>query len=118
MEVHPAEVRQRVIEVVGLGRRQPRGHIPFTPRAKRSLELAAEQSRLAGHEQVGPEHLLQAMLAQADGVGVTVLESLGVDLVLLRQRLGATGGPAVRPEGGDRAPTPPAGGGHAHGRRC
>jgi GNAT superfamily N-acetyltransferase len=68
------------------------------------LEIAAEQSRLAGHEQVGPEHLLQAMLAQADGVGVTVLESLGVDLVLLRQRLGATGGPAVRPEGADRAP--------------
>jgi GNAT superfamily N-acetyltransferase len=44
------------------------------------------------------------MLAQADGVGVTILESLGVDLVLLRQRLGATGGPAVRLEGGDQGP--------------
>jgi ATP-dependent Clp protease ATP-binding subunit ClpC len=54
MEVHPAEVRHRVVEVVGKGRRQPRGHIPFTPRAKRSLELAAEQSRGAGDGQVGP----------------------------------------------------------------
>jgi hypothetical protein len=44
------------------------------------------------------------MLAQADGVGVTVLESLGVDLGLLRQRLGATGRSAARPEGGDRVP--------------
>jgi GNAT superfamily N-acetyltransferase len=93
-----------VVEVVGKGRRQPRGHIPFTPRAKRSLELAAEQSRGAGHEQVGPEHLLLGLLAQADGVGVTILESLGVDLVLLRQRLGASHGPADRPEGGDRVP--------------
>jgi ribosomal protein S18 acetylase RimI-like enzyme len=93
-----------VVEVVGEGRRRPPGHISFTPRAKRSLELAADQSRGAGHEQVGPEHLLLGLLAQADGVGVTILESLGVDLVLLRQRLGATGGPAVRREGGDRGP--------------
>jgi hypothetical protein len=68
------------------------------------LELAADQSRGAGHEQVGPEHLLQGMIAQADGAGVTILESLGVDRDLLRQRLGATGGPAVRPAGGGRVP--------------
>jgi ribosomal protein S18 acetylase RimI-like enzyme len=104
MEVPPAEVRQRVIEVVGKGRKRARGHIPLTPRAKRSLELAAEQSRGAGHEQVGPEHLLHGMLAQADGVGVAILESLGVDRDLLRQRLSTAGGPADRPEGGDRVP--------------
>jgi ATP-dependent Clp protease ATP-binding subunit ClpC len=60
MEVHPAEVRQRVIEMVGKGRRQLRGHIPFTPRAKRSLELASDQSRGAGHEQVGPDTCCRA----------------------------------------------------------
>jgi ATP-dependent Clp protease ATP-binding subunit ClpC len=49
MEVHPAEVRQRVVKVVGKGRKGARGHIPFTPRAKRSLELAAEQSRSVGY---------------------------------------------------------------------
>jgi ATP-dependent Clp protease ATP-binding subunit ClpA len=60
------------------------------------LELAADQARRAGNGQVGPEHLLQGMLAQPDGAGVDILESLGVDLVLLRRRLGATGGPGGR----------------------
>jgi ribosomal protein S18 acetylase RimI-like enzyme len=104
MQVRPGEVRQRVVEVVGKGRKRARGHIPFTSRAKRSLELAAERSRSVDDGQVGPEHLLHGMLAQTDGVGVAILESLGVDLVLLRQRLSATGGPADRPEGGDRVP--------------
>jgi ribosomal protein S18 acetylase RimI-like enzyme len=104
MEVRPGEVRQRVVEVVGKGRKRARGHIPFTPRAKRSLELAAERSRSVDDGQVGPELLLHGMLAQTDGVGVAILESLGVDLVRLRQRLSTTRGPADRPEGGDRVP--------------
>jgi GNAT superfamily N-acetyltransferase len=105
MQVRPAEVRQRVVEVVGKGRNRARGHIPFTPRAKRSLEIAAEQTRNAGDGQVGPEHLRQGMLAQAEGVGVIILESLGVDLVLLRRRLSAASGPpAAWSAGGSRVP--------------
>jgi ATP-dependent Clp protease ATP-binding subunit ClpC len=88
MQVDRAAVGQRVEEVVGKGRKPPRGHIPFTPRAKRSLELAVDESRMAGRGSVRPEHLLLGVLAQVEGVGVTILESFGVDLGLLRQRLG------------------------------
>ncbi|HSK23591.1 MAG TPA: GNAT family N-acetyltransferase [Egicoccus sp.] len=90
MQVDPATVRQRVLEVVGEGRRPPRGYIPFTPRAKRSMEIAADESQLAGSGNVRPQHLLLGILAQAEGVGVALLEGVGVDLILLRQRLRAT----------------------------
>lgn len=98
MQVGPAEVRERVVEVVGKGRKRRRGQLPFTERAKRSLEIAAGEPRRAGRGRVGPEQVLQGMLAQAEGVGVVILEDLGVDLVLLRQRLSAAGElPADRP---------------------
>lgn len=95
--------QQRTVELVGRGLKQPRGHIPFTPRAQRSLEVAVERARGDGDAPVDPEHLLQGVLAQADGVGVAILERCGVELDLLEQRLRGSGVPTDRPEGSDGA---------------
>jgi GNAT superfamily N-acetyltransferase len=90
------QAQMRVIERVGRGRKDARGHVPFSPRAQRSLELAAERSSGVGDGQVEPQDLLRGVLAQPDSVGVAILESFGVDLALLDQRLGGTGAPTDR----------------------
>ena len=89
LEVHVSvrPVHHHVEAVVGKGRRRPRGHIPFTPRAKGSLERAAQQANELGSDLIGPEHVLLGILSQGDGVAVSILQRLDVDLVALRQRV-------------------------------
>jgi ATP-dependent Clp protease ATP-binding subunit ClpA len=80
-------VRQQVEEIIGLGQQAPSGHIPFTKRAKKVLELSLRESVQLGHDYVGTEHLLLGLLREGDGVAAQVLVKLGADLNLVRQQV-------------------------------
>jgi ATP-dependent Clp protease ATP-binding subunit ClpA len=79
--------RQQVEEMVGRGEQAPPGHIPFTPRAKKVLELAMRESLQLGHEHIGTEHILLGLIGEGDGVAVQVLVRLGADLNQVRQQV-------------------------------
>jgi ATP-dependent Clp protease ATP-binding subunit ClpA len=80
LEVSPEEVRRRVLEIVGEGKEPPSGHIPFTPRARKVLELSLRQTvRLPG-QYLGTGHLLLGLLAEDEGVAGQVLKALGLRL--------------------------------------
>jgi ATP-dependent Clp protease ATP-binding subunit ClpA len=80
-------VRDQVIEIVGRGQAQPSGHIPFTPRAKKSLELSLREALQLGDGYIGTGHLLLGLIHQSDNVAVKILNSLGADLKDLRVRV-------------------------------
>jgi ATP-dependent Clp protease ATP-binding subunit ClpC len=80
-------VRQRVNEIVGQGGSAPTGHIPFTPRAKRTLELSLREALELGHNYIGTEHILLGLIRVGDGVAAQVLDELGADLSRLRQEV-------------------------------
>jgi hypothetical protein len=79
-------VREQVIEIIGRGQAQPSGHIPFTPRAKKSLELSLREALQLGDGYIGTGHLLLGLIHQGDGVAVQILDRLGADLKDLRAR--------------------------------
>ncbi len=81
------EVRRLVEEIVGRGKAPPTGHIPFTPRAKKVLELSLRESRNLGHNYIGTEHILLGLIREGEGVGAQVLMKLGADLNRARQRV-------------------------------
>jgi len=78
-------VRSEVEEVIGRGVEQPGGHIPFTPRAKKVLELSLREALELGHNYIGTEHILLGLLREGQGVGAQVLVKLGADLSGVRQ---------------------------------
>jgi ATP-dependent Clp protease ATP-binding subunit ClpC len=80
-------VRQRVEEVIGRDGLPPSGHIPFTPGAKKVLELALAESRALGHQYVGTEHILLGLIREGEGVAADVLAGLGVDLTSARDQV-------------------------------
>src|SRR2546430_516272 len=80
-------VRQEVEEVIGGGERPPSGHIPFTPRAKKVLELSLRESNQLGHEYIGTEHILLGLLREGEGVAAQVLVKMGADLNRVRQKV-------------------------------
>jgi ATP-dependent Clp protease ATP-binding subunit ClpC len=80
-------VRQQVEEIIGQGQQAPSGHIPFTPRAKKVLELAQREARALGHDYVGTEHILLGLVREGDGVAAQVLVRLGADLNRVRQQV-------------------------------
>jgi ATP-dependent Clp protease ATP-binding subunit ClpA len=80
-------VRQQVEEIIGQGQQAPSGHIPFTPRAKKVLELAQREARALGHAYVGTEHILLGLIREGDGVAAQVLVNLGADLNRVRQQV-------------------------------
>jgi ATP-dependent Clp protease ATP-binding subunit ClpC len=82
-----AAVRQQVKEIIGQGQQAPPGHIPFTPRAKKVLELAQREVRALGHDYVGTEHILLGLIREGDGVAAQVLVNLGADLNRVRQQV-------------------------------
>eukprot|EP00871_Galdieria_phlegrea_P004027 jgi/Galph1/4625/GphlegSOOS_G3218.1 len=86
MGVTLKEARIEVEKIIGRGSGFVAVEIPFTPRAKRVLELAIEEAKFIGHNYVGTEHLLLGLLSEGDGVATKVLENLGVDLEQLRQQ--------------------------------
>jgi ATP-dependent Clp protease ATP-binding subunit ClpA len=80
-------VRQQVEELIGQGEEQRSGHIPFTPRAKKVLELSLRESQQLGHNYIGTEHILLGLIREGDGVAAQVLVRLGADLNRVRQQV-------------------------------
>ena len=80
-------VRQQVEEIIGQGQQAPSGHIPFTPRAKKVLELSLREALQLGHTYIGTEHILLGLIRESDGVAAQVLVKLGADLNRARQQV-------------------------------
>jgi ATP-dependent Clp protease ATP-binding subunit ClpC len=80
-------VRQQVEEIIGRGQEAPSGPVPFTPRAKKVLELSLRESLQLGHNYIGTEHILLGLLREGDGVAAQVLVRLGADLDRVRQQV-------------------------------
>jgi len=78
-------VRQQVETTIGRGEEAPSGHIPFTPRAKRVLELSLRESGQLGHNYIGTEHILLGLIREGEGVAAQVLVKLGADPNRVRQ---------------------------------
>jgi ATP-dependent Clp protease ATP-binding subunit ClpC len=77
--------REQVEEIIGPGQQTPRGHIPFTPRAKKILELALREALTMGSEVIDTEHLLLGLLDEGDGVGAQILQRLGATAQAVRE---------------------------------
>ena len=97
MNISLEAVRQQVEEIIGQGQAAPTGHIPFTPRAKKVLELSLREALQLGHNYIGTEHILLGLIREGEGVAAQVLQKLGADLSRVRQTViqllsGYTGG--------------------------
>ena len=98
-------VREKVELIIGEGDKAPGSHIPFTPRAKKVLELSLREALQLGHNYIGTEHILLGLIREGEGVGAQVLVNLGADLSSVRQGViqqlsgyavrGRRGGPAM-----------------------
>jgi len=80
-------VRGQVEEIIGQGQHAPGGHIPFTPRAKKVLELSLREALQFGHNYIGTEHILLGLIREGNGVAAQVLVKLGADLNRVRQQV-------------------------------
>lgn len=85
IDVTPEKIEAKILEVIGMAPTDIKGPPPFTPRAKKVLELALREALQLGHSYVGTEHLLLGMIREGEGVGAVILKSLGHDFVDLRQ---------------------------------
>jgi len=80
-------VRNQVQDIIGQGGSSPSGHIPFTPRAKKVLELSLREALQLGHNYIGTEHILLGLIREGEGVAAQVLVKLGADLSRVRQQV-------------------------------
>jgi len=87
VQVNLDAVRGQVVEIIGRGSSPPSGHIPFTPRAKKVLELSLREALQLGHNYIGTEHILLGIIREGEGVAAKVLVKLGVDLERLRNQV-------------------------------
>src|ERR687891_1000079 len=102
-------VRSQVEDIIGQGQQAPSGHIPFTPRAKKVLELSLREALQLGHNYIGTEHILLGLIREGEGVAAQVLVKLGADLGRVRQQViqllsGYSG--AKETQGGGSSETP------------
>ncbi|MDR1214530.1 MAG: ATP-dependent Clp protease ATP-binding subunit [Propionibacteriaceae bacterium] len=77
-------VREQVEEIIGHGQQAPTGHIPFTPRAKRVLELSLREALQLNHSYIGTEHILLGLIREGEGVAAQIMIKLGGDLNQIR----------------------------------
>jgi ATP-dependent Clp protease ATP-binding subunit ClpC len=88
MQISLDAARQQVESLIGRGQNPVGdGHIPFTPRAKKVLELSLREALQLGHNYIGTEHILLGLIREGDGVAAQVLVSLGCDLNRARQQV-------------------------------
>jgi len=85
MDINLESVRSQVVEIIGQGSQAPSGHIPFTPRAKKVLELSLREALQLGHNYIGTEHILLGLIREGEGVAAQVLVKLGAELTKVRQ---------------------------------
>ena len=87
LDVALPKVRYLVEEIVGRGSGAPTGHVPFTRRAKKVLELSLRESRHLGHDYIGTEHILLGLVREGEGVAAQVLERQGLTLARVREQV-------------------------------
>ena len=87
LKISLESVRGQVKEIVGPGGTAPSGHIPFTPRAKKVLELSLREALKLRHDYIGTEHILLGLLREGEGVAAQVLGNLGADLSGVRRQV-------------------------------
>jgi ATP-dependent Clp protease ATP-binding subunit ClpC len=87
LEISLEAVRQKVEDIIGHGKKTPSGHIPFTPRSKKVLELSLRESLELGHDYIGTEHVLLGLIREGEGVAARVLRDLGAQLTAVRERV-------------------------------
>jgi len=85
LDIDLASVREEVVKIIGQGQQSPSGHIPFTPRAKKVLELSLREALQLGHNYIGTEHILLGLIREGEGVAAQVLQQLGAELQKVRQ---------------------------------
>ena len=85
LDINLASVRDEVVKIIGQGQQSPSGHIPFTPRAKKVLELSLREALQLGHNYIGTEHILLGLIREGEGVAAQVLQQLGAELQKVRQ---------------------------------
>ena len=85
LDIDLASVREEVVKIIGQGKQSPSGHIPFTPRAKKVLELSLREALQLGHNYIGTEHILLGLIREGEGVAAQVLQQLGAELQKVRQ---------------------------------
>ena len=115
-------VRSQVEEIIGQGGSSPSGHIPFTPRAKKVLELSLREALQLGHNYIGTEHILLGLIREGEGVAAQVLVKLGADLSRVRQQViqllsGYQGPAGASGAGGGRGDQTPASAGVGPGSK-
>jgi ATP-dependent Clp protease ATP-binding subunit ClpA len=86
-EVTLEGARREVETIIGRGKHEPSGHIPFTPRAKKVLELSLREAVQLGHNSIGTGHILLGLIREGDGVAVQMMRNLGADPNKIRQRV-------------------------------
>jgi ATP-dependent Clp protease ATP-binding subunit ClpC len=104
-----AEVRRRVGEIIGRGQHAPSGHIPFTPRSKKVLELSLREALDLGHDYIGTEHILLGIVREGQGVAAQVLAGMGAGEDEIRAKVSELLGPSAGRPGerpGERAGEP------------
>jgi ATP-dependent Clp protease ATP-binding subunit ClpC len=88
LEISLEAVRQQTEEIIGRGgQHASSGHIPFTPRAKKVLELSLREAHQLGHNYIGTEHILLGLIREGEGIAAQVLVRLGADLNRVRQQV-------------------------------
>jgi ATP-dependent Clp protease ATP-binding subunit ClpC len=87
LDIGLERIRSEVEKIISTGETNPFGEIPFTPRAKRVLELAVDEGRQMGHNYVGTEHILLGLIREGEGVAAQVLKNLGADLDRVRKEV-------------------------------
>jgi ATP-dependent Clp protease ATP-binding subunit ClpA len=90
-------VRERILEIIGTGAGAPSEHIPFTPRAKKVLELSLREALQLGDNYIATEHILLGLLREGGGVGAQILSERGVTLAAVRKRRGDVAVPREPP---------------------
>ncbi len=87
LDISLESVREQVQDIIGQGQQPATGHIPFTPRAKKVLELSLREALQLGHNYIGTEHILLGLIREGEGVAAQVLVKLGADLGKVRQQV-------------------------------
>lgn len=80
-------VRAQIVETIGKGSSQPSGHIPFTPKAKKVLELSLREALQLSHNYIGTEHILLGLARETEGVAAKILLKMGIDMEKLRDQV-------------------------------
>jgi ATP-dependent Clp protease ATP-binding subunit ClpA len=90
LEISLDAAREQVVEIAGAGAGQPSGHVPFTPRTKKVLELSLREAQRLGDDYIGAEHILLGLVREGEGVGAQILERQGASLDRVQAQVLAT----------------------------